>query len=116
MARKLPCVAHHAVIPNQFIIVPGAIIGNSVWRASIMPARTKFCLFLMRQTMRELLNIADMLAIYALVALFDRVLMVWHKNLFSMKIARDAKVRVLMIVLTYNDVKIYQMGYSNALY
>ena len=60
MLWESACVTDHTVISNQFVVVASSVVGDGMRRAGIMAAGLQFSFSIMRQTVRELFNVANM--------------------------------------------------------
>jgi hypothetical protein len=60
MLWKFACVADHTVVSDQFIVVAGSVVGDSMGWAGIMTTGKQYSLSVVWQPVRELFNIANM--------------------------------------------------------
>ena len=59
MLWKFACVADHAVVSNQFIVVASSVVGDGMGWAGIMAAGKQYSFSVVWQAMWELFNIAN---------------------------------------------------------
>ncbi len=60
MLWEFACIADHAIVSNQLIVVAGSVVGDGMGWAGIMPTGKQYSFSVVWQSMWELFNIANM--------------------------------------------------------
>ena len=60
MLWEFACIADHAIVSNQLIVVAGSVVGDGMGWAGIMPTGKQYSFSVVWQSMWELFNIANL--------------------------------------------------------